>query len=192
MEKLESIITAFDPDSPEFRREGMIHVYTGDGKGKTTAAIGLCVRASGAEKKVLFSQFLKGRKTAELEPLERLGVEISRTWGVTRFAAEMNEDEREHCRRVVERCFASAYSAICSGKYDLVVLDEIFWAIETGMLKKKILTDLLTQYSFPTELVLTGRGAPQDICQMADYVSEIKSVKHPYERGIPARYGIEF
>lgn len=169
---------------------GLVHIYTGDGKGKTTAAVGICVRAAGSGLRVLFSQFLKGRPTGELEPLSKIGVEIVRGDAVTKFIPYMTDEELKKCREEQQ----SIFDAVCRSinDYDVVVLDEIFGAIETGMIKKSSVLTLIREKPKSTELVLTGRNAPEELTELADYLSEIKHIKHPYEKGINGRKGIEY
>ncbi|MEG6571514.1 cob(I)yrinic acid a,c-diamide adenosyltransferase [[Clostridium] cellulosi] len=169
---------------------GLIHVYTGDGKGKTTAAVGLCVRAAGSGLRVLFAQFLKGRKTGEIAPLEKIGVDILRSEVVKKFIPDMTQEERAECRTAQKGIFEKARKSIPD--YDLVVLDEVFGAIATGMVDKEEVIRLIREKPEGTELVMTGRDAPKEIIELADYVSEIGQIKHPYEKGINARKGIEY
>ena len=170
-------------------KTGLLHLYTGDGKGKTTAAVGLACRAAGAGMRVLFVQFLKGRDTGELASLAKLGVCVLRT-EVKKFSPEMDARERAVCREEQGRCFAQARAAFAD--YDLVVLDEAFGAVSTGMLDAGELLACVRRRPSGTELVLTGRGAPQAFVDCADYVTEMRGVKHPYTRGVQARRGIEF
>lgn len=170
--------------------KGLVHVYTGDGKGKTTAAVGLAVRAAGAGKRVLFSQFLKGQPTAELEPISRLGITVLRSDEVTKFIPYMNAQELKDCRQEQQQVFDTIRSDVQN--YDMVILDEIFGAISTGMIETQKVIELIKEKPDRLELVFTGRGAPEQIVELADYVSDIHAVKHPYDKGIPARKGIEF
>jgi len=172
--------------------EGLVHIYTGDGKGKTTAAIGLLVRACGAGMRTLFCQFLKGRDTAELAPLRAMGVEVLRTEEVKKFVAFMDEAEKKACVKSHEVCYNKVKSKILSGEYGLVVLDEAMAAMRLGLLDEEDLADLIRTRPRGVELVLTGRDAPDAILSLADYVSDIRAVKHPYERGVQARRGIEY
>ncbi|MCI8441898.1 MAG: cob(I)yrinic acid a,c-diamide adenosyltransferase [Provencibacterium sp.] len=176
----------------EDRQAGLLHIYTGDGKGKTTAAIGLAVRMCGAGRRVLFAQFLKGRPTAELAPMRQLGIEICRTDPVIKFIGAMDEQERLQCRESCRQVFSAACSALQSGNYGLVILDEVLDAVSAGMLEEKELQQALFSRAAETEAVLTGRSPSKELCQMADYFSFIQAQKHPYERGIAARYGVEF
>lgn len=169
--------------------KGLIQIYTGNGKGKTTAALGLAMRAKGAGLKVLLAQFLKGRDTGELESLRKLGIPVIRS-DVRKFIPYMNPDELEKCKTEQGRCFEDVRRE--AGSYDLVVLDEIFGAISTGMVDKSEAAQFVRSKPEQTEIVLTGRNAPAEFIELADYVSEIQSVKHPYDKGIGARRGIEF
>lgn len=171
---------------------GLIHLYIGDGKGKTTAAIGLCVRAYGAGKKVLFTQFLKGRETSELTPLRSLGVDVLRTDSVTKFWNTMNESERRECS---ENCFnllAYAADAMRDGRYDLVVLDEVLDVVNLGIFTQEQLCSAFEERAASVEIVCTGRNPGRKLTDMADYISEIQALKHPYTRGVSARLGIEY
>ena len=168
---------------------GLIHIYTGDGKGKTTAALGLALRAKGAGLKVLIVQFLKGRDTGELVPLRILEIPVIRS-DVKKFIPDMNHDELEQCKAGQRQCFQEVYKKAVD--YDLVVLDEIFGAVSTGMINKDELLRFVRSKPESTELVMTGRDAPEELIGLADYVSEIRNIRHPYEKGIQAREGIEF
>lgn len=168
---------------------GLIHIYTGDGKGKTTAAIGLACRAAGAGKRVLVAQFLKGRDTGELVSLEKLGIPVLRT-DVKKFVFAMTDEEKADCKAGQTGCLDRARAAMPD--YDLVVLDEIFGAVSTGMVELGAVESLVRGKPAALELVLTGRGAPASLVELADYVSEIRCVRHPYERGVKARQGIEY
>lgn len=169
---------------------GLVHIYTGDGKGKTTASVGLAVRAAGAGKRVLFLQFLKGRPTGELVSLKKIGVSVVRSEAVTKFVPYMNEQELKECRQSQEAVFNEIKSRINS--VDVVILDEVIGAISSGMISLGETIELIKSRPAGTEIVLTGRDAPQKLIEIADYVSEIKSVKHPYDKGITAREGIEY
>ena len=167
----------------------MIHVYTGDGKGKTTAAVGLCCRAAGVGKRVLFAQFLKGRPTGEVAALESLGVAVWRT-GVQKFVPFMTEEERADCKLQQISLFELAQGVM--GQYDVVVLDEIIGAVTLGLIPLESVIELIKRQPEQTELILTGRDAPEELTRLADYVSDIRAVKHPYDAGVPAREGIEY
>ena len=175
--------------------KGIVHVYTGDGKGKTTAALGLAWRALGAGLKVAFFQFLKGGiGTAEMNVVGRFG---PRLW-FKRFAAaatpfslgqgEPTEEDRENVRKAWE----VAREAIESGEWDLVVLDEVNNVLRSGLLDVEELLDVLRKRPEHVEVVCTGRGAPRELVVEAELVTEMLMIKHPYENGLEARKGIEY
>lgn len=170
--------------------KGLVHIYTGDGKGKTTAAVGLAVRARGAGLSVLLVQFLKGRETAELGPLASLGVEILRDEQTRKFLFYMNAAERAECLRRQHAVFEKAAALL--PRYDLVILDELLGAVAVEAVALGEAARLVRGKPERTELVLTGRDAPDELTGLADYVSEIRAVRHPYEQGVGARRGIEF
>jgi len=169
--------------------KGLIHIYTGDGKGKTTASVGLAVRASGAGLNVAFAQFMKGMPTSEIKQLKTLGITVVRTGTITKFVPYMTDEERAQC---AEEQMAGFETAIAMAPdLDLLVLDEVISAVTTEMISEARLLDFLRNKPATLEVVLTGRDVPESIAALADYLSEIKAVKHPYEQGIPARKGIE-
>ena len=174
---------------------GLVHAYTGDGKGKTTASVGLCVRAAGRGLRVLFCQFLKGRSSGELASLEKLGVTIMRMQdpeAQVKFTFQMTEEELNESRRQHAELLARAKAAAQAGEYDLVVLDESIVTVSIGLLEESALCDLIAHKSSGTELVMTGRGLPPALAERCDYISEIVMRKHPYEKGVQARRGIEY
>ncbi|MRI58650.1 MAG: cob(I)yrinic acid a,c-diamide adenosyltransferase [Epsilonproteobacteria bacterium] len=163
----------------------MIQIYTGDGKGKTTAAAGLALRAVGAGKKVAFFQFMKGRESGEVAMLSRLGVVVDREWDGAFVVGEPTEDQR----RMVQLQYHRVIKAV-GGLYDLVVLDEIIVALGFGLLRKE---QVLRLFEIGRcELVLTGRGATKELIDRADLVTEMKKIKHYFDKGVAAREGIEF
>lgn len=169
---------------------GLVHIYTGNAKGKTTAGVGLAVRALGAGLRVAFVQFIKGgRESSELEMLRRIGAFVARP--ATRSSGLMTGDATDEDRRAARIAFDVASETIVSGRFDLVVLDEVNIAVTTGLVSVAELIDLLGRRC-NTEVALTGRNAANEIVEMADYVTELVAHKHPYERGIVARKGIEF
>jgi cob(I)alamin adenosyltransferase len=173
---------------------GLIHIYTGDGKGKTTAALGLSLRAYDGGLAIVLIQFLKGRKTGELNVLAGLGpsYQIHRNQGIVRFVKDMNDAEIRDAESAVRELWELAKSLGTGGRCDMLILDEVMAAISTGLLSRDDVVDWLRNKPAGLEVVLTGRDAPPELVELADYVSEIKAVKHPYEKGIAARKGIEF
>jgi cob(I)alamin adenosyltransferase len=170
--------------------KGCIHIYSGDGKGKTTAAIGLSVRFAGSGGKVLFVQFLKGRETGELKPLGSLGITVLRSSNSGKFIFDMNDEEKRICRKESETCFYSVV-ANCT-EYGLIVFDEILDAVFTGMISEQSVADFLVNKPGGLEVVLTGHSPSVRLIELADYYSEIVMKKHPYEKGLAARKGIEY
>ncbi|KPU43329.1 Cob(I)yrinic acid a,c-diamide adenosyltransferase [Oxobacter pfennigii] len=174
--------------------DGLVHIYTGYGKGKTTAAVGLGIRACGRGKKVLMVQFLKGIETGEMLTIEKLkpDFEIYRCNKIENFIWDMTGQELANIKEYIENLFCYAVKEAMSGKRDLIILDEIMAAILSGYITVAEVVSFVKNKPAGLELVMTGRDAPLKIIRVADYVSEIKAVKHPYEEGIHAREGIEF
>lgn len=171
---------------------GLIHIYTGDGKGKTTAAMGLILRASGRGLKVILGQFLKGRETGELKTLALLpGVEVFRGKPLTKFTFQMNEKEKAEVLQSHNLFIQELAKRCVEEKADLLVLDEVIGAIGTGVLDQQLVIDFLKRKPQRLEVVMTGRNPSPELLELADYVSEVCKRKHPFDRGIPAREGIE-
>ncbi|HIS68918.1 MAG TPA: cob(I)yrinic acid a,c-diamide adenosyltransferase [Candidatus Gallacutalibacter stercoravium] len=173
--------------------QGLIHIYCGDGKGKTTATVGLCVRAAGHGRRVLFVQFLKGDTSGERAALSALpGVTVAPCPHEIKFTFQMNPQEKQEAGRLWSDQLRRAVQACREEPYDLLVLDEIFDAVATGMVQEEELLAFLRGKPRGLEVALTGRAPGQAFLQLADYVSQVQMVKHPYERGVPAREGIEY
>ena len=171
---------------------GLIHIYCGDGKGKTTAAVGLTVRCAGRGGRVLFIQFLKERETGELRILSSLpNVEIRRGKGSKKFTFQMSEAELAEAKKRQESLFHGAVETCLHEKPDLLVFDEILGACTTELLDEAEILSFLQNKPVGTEVVLTGRNPSAALIEAADYVSEIKKIKHPFDINIPARPGIE-
>lgn len=175
-------------------RKGLVHIYTGDGKGKTTAAIGLGVRACGDNMKVLMVQFLKSRDTCELHSLKKLEPEFTvlRGFSCKKFVWNMTEEEMEEARKEATEIFLNIKNLVLQNKYNLVILDELIGVLTNGFINEDDVIAMIKDKPQETELVLTGRNAGKRLIEAADYVSDIKAVKHPYQEGISARKGIEF
>ena len=168
-----------------------VHIYCGNGKGKTTASIGLLTRASGADKKCLLAQFLKTVPTSEIASLNKLGVKSLRAESkIKKFIFAMNDEEKRQYSAEQQELFQKVCAEAEEG-YDLIVLDEILDAVALGLVSEDALAELLAQKG-STEIVLTGREPSEKIAQYADYYSRIDPVKHPYCEGLCARKGIEF
>jgi cob(I)alamin adenosyltransferase len=171
---------------------GYVHIYTGNGKGKTTAALGLAFRAVGNGLKVLMFQFLKGEGeyTGEREAAIRLAPDLEiRARGGEGFVDPT--DPSPMARSLAQEAIAEARREIQSGHWDLVILDEINVAVHLGLIPVQIVQDLLDARPEGVEIVLTGRQAPQELINRADLVTEMIEVKHYYNAGVPARKGIE-
>lgn len=167
----------------------MIHIYCGDGKGKTTASIGLAVRMAGYGKKVLFMQFLKGSYTGELEILQKSeNITIMRCDKNYGFFRSMTDSDKEN----IIKCHNENLEYVLKNtdSFDMIVLDEIFAAYNYDLADKGKVKEIVEKYK--GELVMTGRDPQEWFVERADYVSEIKKIKHPYDKGITAREGIEF
>jgi cob(I)alamin adenosyltransferase len=173
-------------------KQGLIEVYCGDGKGKTTAALGLALRASGRGMKIIICQFLKGWETGELKTLPLLpGVQLFRAPGVTKFSFQMTDAEKAVVRKNHDELLAKVTALCVKENTDILILDEALGACSTGLLSEAKLLQFLKTKPQGLEVVLTGRGPSQAILDAADYVSEIMKRKHPYDKGIVARDGIE-
>ena len=170
---------------------GLIHIYCGDGKGKTTAAIGLSVRCAGSGRKVLLVQFLKDGKSSEFASLAYVpGIGVvpqTRTFG---FSWTLTPEEKAEAGVYYAGLLEEAFRR--GGDVDLLVLDEVLGACATGMVEERRLLELLDGKPEGLEVVLTGRGPSQALRDRADYVTEMRMVRHPFERGISAREGIEY
>jgi cob(I)alamin adenosyltransferase len=170
---------------------GLVQVYTGDGKGKTTAAFGLAMRAIGKGLKVFVVQFLKGRKYGELETAGRLSdrLEVVQS-GLDTFVKKGEPGEED--LKLAHQGLELARRAIMGGEYDIVILDEVNVAIELGVLKVEEVLPLIDERPGGVELVLTGRYAPDEFCDRADIITEMRNVRHCFDKGVPMREGIEF
>lgn len=174
----------------------MIHLYTGEGKGKTTAAIGLSVRAAGWNFQVCFAQFMKGNDTGELHVLEKMpNVTILRSEKNFGFYRSMSEADKAELTRIHNRILDELLKIAENEAYHMIVLDELTYPINWGLLNVDKLKRLLAlgkeRPGGELELVITGREAGTLLKDTADYITEMKCVRHPYEKGIGARKGVE-
>jgi cob(I)alamin adenosyltransferase len=173
--------------------KGLIHIYTGDGKGKTTSAFGLALRASGHGKRILILQFLKGGKkdSGEIAPARKSGIEV------IRFEDQITPlfDKKEKpsvLKKSIDNSITLTINKLKDSRYDLIILDEIITALSSELLSKEDLQRIIDAKHDDTELVLTGRGAPEWLINRVDYVTEMRKIKHPFDKRIKARKGIEF
>ena len=169
-------------------KQGLMHLYYGDGKGKTTAAMGLAVRALGAGLRVNVVQVLKNGQSSELTCLETLGARLWKGQAGTKFVSAMTDEEKTQVRDFQNECLARALEVPC----DLLVLDEACAAWRLGMVDDLLLQKAVLGRPEGTEVVLTGRDPAPWMKLKADYITEMRCEKHPYEQGISARKGIEY
>ncbi|MGA1819996.1 MAG: cob(I)yrinic acid a,c-diamide adenosyltransferase [Thermoplasmatota archaeon] len=171
-------------------KKGYVQVYTGDGKGKTTASLGLGLRAAGAGLKVRMVQFMKGRRYSELDALENIDNFTISQHGRDEFVSR--EDPEQIDIDLAREGFETACGVVLSGEYDLVILDEINVAVDFGLLSLEEVIELVRSKPEHVELVLTGRYASKELIELADLATEMREVKHFYQKGVEARKGIEF
>lgn len=169
----------------------MLHIYCGDGKGKTTCSMGLAVRAAGHGRSVVVAQFLKGGNSGERVVLESLpSVNCIPVPETIKFVFAMNEQEKAEARAQMTGAFEQAVSA--SRNSDLLVLDELCSAISTGMVPLETVLDFLDNCPEQLEVVITGRDPAPELQERADYITEMRKIKHPFDKGVNAREGIEW
>jgi cob(I)alamin adenosyltransferase len=169
--------------------KGYVHVYTGDGKGKTTAALGLALRAAGAGMRVYIAQFVKGMHYSELDALDRYTDRITlRQYGRDCFIEkEPDPEDIQAARQGLEE----VKGILASGDYEMVILDEANIATRYHLFSPDELVELVRSKPEAVELVITGRNADPKVIALADLVTEMKEIKHYYNRGVQARAGIE-
>ncbi|TQS82656.1 MAG: cob(I)yrinic acid a,c-diamide adenosyltransferase [Methanomethylophilus alvi] len=168
---------------------GLVQIYTGNGKGKTTAALGLALRASGRGLKVLFLQFLKpeGGYGEQLACAKIPGIDLI-PMGLDHFVGIAKGEDVA----AAHRCLSKAAELMGTGRYDVAVLDESVNAVRLKLITSKELIDVLKGRPEHVEVILTGRGATEDLVDYADLVTDMRLVKHPFDKGIDARIGIEY
>ena len=171
----------------------LLHIYCGDGKGKTTAATGLAVRAAGSGMRVLFARFLKNEFSGELKILDQIPeievLHLEKSYG---FFKTLSEEEQEEVREVYGRLWNIVWEKISTGEYDMLVIDEFMAAYRYGLIPNEEAVRRLKDRPEDLEVVLTGRDPTGEILDLADYISEVKMIRHPFEKGIRARKGIEY
>ncbi len=171
---------------------GLIHIYCGDGKGKTTAGMGLCARAAGYGLRVLIYQFMKDNSTSERKVLNLSeNITIAEGLAQEKFSFQMSEEEKAGRKAYYESQLRAVAKKAVDESYDVLFLDEVIYAIRTGMLDETLLVSFLKEKPDSLEVILTGQDPSPALIDLADYVSEIRKVKHPFDRGTKARRGIE-
>ena len=171
--------------------KGYIQVYTGDGKGKTTAALGLALRAAGYKHKVYIGQFLKGQEYGELLSAKKLSpyitIEQFGRKGFIHVTKDPDEEDIKRAKRGLKKCL----EAMLSRKYRIIILDEINVAVDLNLITEEEVHEFLDKRPEDVEIILTGRYAPPSFLKRADLVTEMKEKKHYYKKGVKAREGIE-
>jgi len=170
--------------------KGFVHVYTGNGKGKTTAAIGLGIRATGEGLKVYMIQFMKGRRYSEIDALDHIQNFTVVQFGRDEFVSKKNPEQIDI--DLARKGFEQAKKIINKGEHDVVILDEINVAVYYNLIPLNDVLQLLEEKPEKVELILTGRYASPEVVKQADIVSEILEIKHPYQNGIESRKGIDW
>jgi len=171
--------------------KGLVQVYTGNGKGKTSAAFGLALRAAGRGLKVYIIQFIKGGfDYGELYVIDKIPNITLKAFGRGKFVTAKPPDKEDV--KLAKEALKLANGIVKSGEYDVIILDEVNVALSLGLIGLEEVLTLIETRPIHVELVLTGRSVPEEIVQIADLVTEMKEVKHPYSKGLPARNGIEY
>lgn len=172
---------------------GLVHIYTGNGKGKTTASVGLTIRAHAHGLRIMFVQFLKNGLSGEVGILRQLSnVRVYSGQADMKFTYQMGDDDKSKARELHQHFFETAAAAARSNDIDLLVFDEVFGAISTQLLDADEVFDFIRTKPKNLELVLTGRDPELRFLDLADYISEVNCIAHPYDKGILAREGIDY
>ncbi len=173
--------------------KGLVHIYCGDGKGKTTCALGLGLRACGNGMNVFMLQFLKSNHSSEHNAIRQLiNFRYTTVMDSVKFVFQMTDAEKQALKEANEAKFAEIRKECEAGKIDLLILDEAVGCVNVGLLDEAELIRFLKEKPEGLEVVLTGRDPSKALMDAADYISEIRKIKHPFDRGIEARKGIEF
>lgn len=173
-------------------KKGLVHIYCGDGKGKTSSAMGLVLRAAGRGLKVVIVRLMKDCDSGELLSLSRLpDVTVIPAPEKLKFVFKMTDEEKVRYKSQVSSMLDAAREDIENKKADVLIIDEACSAVETGMLDLKYLIEFLKSRPEGLEVVMTGRNPCNELIELADYVSEIKKIKHPFDKNTPPRTGIE-
>lgn len=175
------------------KERGLLHLYCGDGKGKTTTAVGLSIRFAGAGKRVLLYQFMKNNTSSERNILEQIPlITCEKGKEQVKFSFQMSEEEKKQELQENNKKLIEMFQKAKEQEYDLLFLDETLYTIDAGLLSEELLIEELKKKPTKLEVVLTGRNPSEQLIELADYVSEIKKVKHPFEQGISSRKGVEY
>lgn len=174
--------------------EGFVQIYTGNGKGKTTAAIGQGIRAYGNGLKVIMVQFLKSGRTGELNTVDELGenFEIFRFEKRRGFVWTLTEEEKEEVKKEVKVAYNFIIDILENSKCDMLIIDEVMGVLKNEFLSVEEVIELIDKKPKNVELIMTGRNVPKEIVDRANLVTEMKEIKHYYKEGVPARKGVEF
>jgi cob(I)alamin adenosyltransferase len=175
-------------------KNGLTIVYTGKGKGKTTAALGIALRATGYKKKICMIQFIKGSwHYGEMESSKRLEPEFEMVAIGKGFVGIIDDKSpKEDHQKIAKEAIRISNEKIQSGKYDIVILDEINYAVNLNLISLDDVLDLIKSKPENVDLVLTGNYAKEEVIEAADLVTEMKEIKHPFQKGIKAKEGIDF
>ena len=175
-------------------KNGYVQIYTGNGKGKTTASVGLAVRAAGNEYNVFMVQFLKTSKTGEIEAAKKMApfFNIFRFEKKRGFFWTLNSEEKSELKQEVQKAYEFCLEALHGEKCDILIMDEVMGALNNKLISEKQLLELIEVKPDNVELILTGRDAPISIIDKANLVTEMKDIKHYFNEGVPSREGIEF
>ena len=172
--------------------QGLIHIYYGDGKGKTTAGTGLCVRGAGAGLRILVYQFLKDGSSSECRILKNIsGITVLNPMKISKFTFQMNAQELKDLTKDCEAAFDEVVHTAVNGQYDLLFLDEILHVIHKGLLDETEVLNFLKNKPQNLDVVLTGQIPTPGLLKISNYVTQMKKEKHPFDAGIGARAGIE-
>lgn len=174
------------------KQTGCVHIYCGNGKGKTTCGMGLCVRAAGYGYRVLIYQFMKDNTTSERKAMEKIpGITFVPGLKEEKFSFQMTQEEKEARKRFYKEKFREVTEKAEKENYDVLFLDEVIYTIRAGLFEEQILVEWLKQKPEHLEVILTGQDPGEELLLCADYVSELKKIRHPFDRGVGARDGIE-
>ncbi|MEX1376478.1 MAG: cob(I)yrinic acid a,c-diamide adenosyltransferase [Eubacteriales bacterium] len=174
-------------------KKGYLQVYTGNGKGKTTAAVGLAVRGAGAGLQVVVSQFMKAMDTSEVKILNKIeNVDILRYAQSKKFVWDMTDKEKEHLGELMHRQLSDTLKEAKKDKADIVIFDELLGAFHAGFIGREQIENMLDNRPDTVEYIITGRNAPEWLLDRADLVTEMTEYKHYMAEGVNGRKGIEF